>query len=372
MTDKRETWTGDDSEALHHLDPNFTDTGGLMQPKPGYTPTSKDYAALYYLCNEWDYAYDSTPKMVRNMLTIEDVVGLKKTDPNFQQVAKDMFKAVFSTDNPLNDVHWSRDSLSARQDQYERDFTDAKTRGEVGNRSFPRKIVAHNLQLTPESNIDKLFYTPPSPWLMYDYDRSDLTTRRMSVPAPGREVTIHKSASVGKSEMGAFFSPTGRISQEDPNTQHPDDKVTPPPVGHQFIAMDLNESELRLLAHTLHRGDSIMTEGVNVTGCSLVDDMLTLCRMEQHDKRVLMVTGIQTISSSAALAAMAINNFGAAMMELEPMSIMEGSSYVKDQKFWERSSGDFNSKYRNSPKYVSDKERLKKKLAKKSKRRNRK
>lgn len=55
-------WDGDDFDALRHLSANFTDTAGVIQPKPGYSPTSKDYAAIDYLCNEWDYAYATTPK----------------------------------------------------------------------------------------------------------------------------------------------------------------------------------------------------------------------------------------------------------------------------------------------------------------------
>jgi hypothetical protein len=54
-------WSGDDSDALIHLDPNFTDTAGLLRPKTGYTPTPKDFAAIDYLCNEWDYAYEPSP-----------------------------------------------------------------------------------------------------------------------------------------------------------------------------------------------------------------------------------------------------------------------------------------------------------------------
>lgn len=51
----------DDSAAFAVLANNFNDTGGLLRPKPGYTPTSSDYHAIDYLCLEWDYGYEEAP-----------------------------------------------------------------------------------------------------------------------------------------------------------------------------------------------------------------------------------------------------------------------------------------------------------------------
>lgn len=45
--------------ALELISKNFTDTGGLLQPKKDYVPTKEDYEAIDYLCNEWDYGYSS-------------------------------------------------------------------------------------------------------------------------------------------------------------------------------------------------------------------------------------------------------------------------------------------------------------------------
>lgn len=63
MNIEYDQWTGDDSEALQLLRGNFSDTAGLIQPRAGYKPTEADFAAISYLCNEWDYAYDPTPKV---------------------------------------------------------------------------------------------------------------------------------------------------------------------------------------------------------------------------------------------------------------------------------------------------------------------
>lgn len=44
----------------HHRDKMFTLRGGLIQNVPGYRPTEKDYSAICYLCDEWDYSYEET------------------------------------------------------------------------------------------------------------------------------------------------------------------------------------------------------------------------------------------------------------------------------------------------------------------------
>jgi hypothetical protein len=52
----RKMWKGSE-EALQHLWKNFDDNKGHLSKKPDYTPTDLDMSAIYYLCNEWDYAY---------------------------------------------------------------------------------------------------------------------------------------------------------------------------------------------------------------------------------------------------------------------------------------------------------------------------
>jgi hypothetical protein len=50
-----------DRDAWDALKGNFTDTRGLIQPKPGHTPTEYELLAVDYMCLEWDYGYETIP-----------------------------------------------------------------------------------------------------------------------------------------------------------------------------------------------------------------------------------------------------------------------------------------------------------------------
>jgi hypothetical protein len=52
----RALWRND-AHAWAHLAPNFTEHAGDIRRKPGYEPTERDYSALDYLFQEWDYTY---------------------------------------------------------------------------------------------------------------------------------------------------------------------------------------------------------------------------------------------------------------------------------------------------------------------------
>lgn len=47
-----------DGEAWAALGDNFTDTRGLIRPKPGHKPTDREFDAIDYLVMEWDYAWE--------------------------------------------------------------------------------------------------------------------------------------------------------------------------------------------------------------------------------------------------------------------------------------------------------------------------
>lgn len=47
-----------DGEAWEVLRENFTDTSGVIRPKPGHAPTVAECAAIDYLVLEWDYAWE--------------------------------------------------------------------------------------------------------------------------------------------------------------------------------------------------------------------------------------------------------------------------------------------------------------------------
>lgn len=54
-----------DRKAIAHLrQVNFTWLKGIIRPPEGYQPTSDDYSAIDYLCQEWDYGYDPSPASV--------------------------------------------------------------------------------------------------------------------------------------------------------------------------------------------------------------------------------------------------------------------------------------------------------------------
>jgi len=53
----RADWT--DETALHWLSGNFRWPGGMIRARAGYAPTEKDMAAIQFLCDEWDFAYEA-------------------------------------------------------------------------------------------------------------------------------------------------------------------------------------------------------------------------------------------------------------------------------------------------------------------------
>lgn len=54
----RAIWhAGGDAGALAHLAPNFTVHEGDIRRNPGYQPTERDFSAIDYLFQEWDYTY---------------------------------------------------------------------------------------------------------------------------------------------------------------------------------------------------------------------------------------------------------------------------------------------------------------------------
>ena len=58
----QETWDHDtymDKLAIDHLRKRgFTFSKGLIVAPDGETPTEKDFSAIDYLCQEWDYAWE--------------------------------------------------------------------------------------------------------------------------------------------------------------------------------------------------------------------------------------------------------------------------------------------------------------------------
>lgn len=44
--------------ALRHIASKVINRGGFLTPRPGAAFTLEDYAAIDYLCEEWDYAWD--------------------------------------------------------------------------------------------------------------------------------------------------------------------------------------------------------------------------------------------------------------------------------------------------------------------------
>jgi hypothetical protein len=54
----RSKFPGWDWEALDVLKENFTDTKGVLRKKdPAYQPTAREWDAIDYLFQEWDYMY---------------------------------------------------------------------------------------------------------------------------------------------------------------------------------------------------------------------------------------------------------------------------------------------------------------------------
>jgi len=56
----REKFPGSDSEALEVIATNFlVDRGGVIRKRdPKYKPTVREYDAIDYLFQEWDYGYN--------------------------------------------------------------------------------------------------------------------------------------------------------------------------------------------------------------------------------------------------------------------------------------------------------------------------
>lgn len=53
----RERW--DECSAFDQIEWNFCcDRGGVIRPRPGYTPSPDDMSAITYLIQEWDYGYE--------------------------------------------------------------------------------------------------------------------------------------------------------------------------------------------------------------------------------------------------------------------------------------------------------------------------
>ena len=50
----------DDATAAAFLKPNFNQKGGVIYPRPNYTPTAEDMDAITYLVLEWDYGFTPT------------------------------------------------------------------------------------------------------------------------------------------------------------------------------------------------------------------------------------------------------------------------------------------------------------------------
>jgi len=48
----------DDRAAWEALKDNFTDTRGVIMPKPGHLPVWHELLAVDYLVLEWDYGYE--------------------------------------------------------------------------------------------------------------------------------------------------------------------------------------------------------------------------------------------------------------------------------------------------------------------------
>jgi hypothetical protein len=57
--DLRAKFPGWDAEALEVLAENFTDTRGVFRKKnPAYQPTEREWEAINYMFQEWDYGYE--------------------------------------------------------------------------------------------------------------------------------------------------------------------------------------------------------------------------------------------------------------------------------------------------------------------------
>jgi hypothetical protein len=55
----RALFPGGDEEAWNVLKLNFTDTKGVIKSKEaGYIPTKREWEAISYLCEEWDYGFE--------------------------------------------------------------------------------------------------------------------------------------------------------------------------------------------------------------------------------------------------------------------------------------------------------------------------
>lgn len=51
-----------DQEAWDVLREHFTDAAGVIKLKDaGYKPTMREFEAIDYLCDEWDYAWEGLP-----------------------------------------------------------------------------------------------------------------------------------------------------------------------------------------------------------------------------------------------------------------------------------------------------------------------
>jgi hypothetical protein len=55
----RAKFPGYDSEAMEVLEKNFTHSRGVYRKKdPSYQPTEREWDAIYYMFQEWDFGYD--------------------------------------------------------------------------------------------------------------------------------------------------------------------------------------------------------------------------------------------------------------------------------------------------------------------------
>lgn len=56
-----------DSEALDVLEVNFTQTKGIFRKKnPAYSPTQREWDAIDYMFQEWDYGYEEGLNSVKS------------------------------------------------------------------------------------------------------------------------------------------------------------------------------------------------------------------------------------------------------------------------------------------------------------------
>lgn len=59
----RAKFPGHDGEAWDVLKEHFTDQKFVIRPKQaGYVATEREWDAICYLCDEWDYGYEDLPE----------------------------------------------------------------------------------------------------------------------------------------------------------------------------------------------------------------------------------------------------------------------------------------------------------------------